>query len=263
MFPRGVISLYLARLCVIILVVVAVVLSCAGGSDASTPAFIKSLPSGELRFTCTNATFAGDVAVGSASLLKVNTKLNALETRVIRNIPRDEVNLLAYGAAADGVNDDAWAFNSALDAIRTTGGTLYIPAGQYLLKGQVWMDMEALSGKIEIRGDGVSTVLLWTFDEDAPSHLFAFSSGGSASQIPIHIHDLKIFVTDYLFGYSVFDFSATLYVYMHDVTINANDIPLEIIKAQEGKDYVFERLLVTYIGTYSTVFSMTEIENVI
>jgi hypothetical protein len=39
----------------------------------------------------------------------------------------------SYGAKGDGINDDAPAIQNAMDALRRTGGTVYIPAGTYVL----------------------------------------------------------------------------------------------------------------------------------
>lgn len=46
----------------------------------------------------------------------------------------DSVNVLAFGAAGDGVTDDTPAFQDALDALDAAGGgTLRIPPGRYLV----------------------------------------------------------------------------------------------------------------------------------
>lgn len=41
------------------------------------------------------------------------------------------VNVLDYGAVGDGTTDDTAALNAALDAIKTTGGTVFLPKGVY------------------------------------------------------------------------------------------------------------------------------------
>ena len=46
-------------------------------------------------------------------------------------------NVKSYGAKGDGTTDDATAIQSALDALSTTGGTIYFPPGVYLIKTAV------------------------------------------------------------------------------------------------------------------------------
>lgn len=43
------------------------------------------------------------------------------------------VNVKDFGAKGDGVTDDSSAIQSALDSIKTTGGTIFFPAGTYLV----------------------------------------------------------------------------------------------------------------------------------
>lgn len=44
------------------------------------------------------------------------------------------VNVLDYGAKADGITDDTPAFNLAFDAVKSAGGTVFVPAGRYMIK---------------------------------------------------------------------------------------------------------------------------------
>lgn len=48
------------------------------------------------------------------------------------------VNVLAYGAVGDGVADDTKAIQAALDALKTTGGTIHFPVGIYRLTKSVY-----------------------------------------------------------------------------------------------------------------------------
>lgn len=43
-------------------------------------------------------------------------------------------NVVDFGAKGDGVTDDAAAIQSALDSLSTTGGVIYFPFGNYLIK---------------------------------------------------------------------------------------------------------------------------------
>lgn len=51
-----------------------------------------------------------------------------------KRIIKDEINVTWFGAVGDGVTDDTDAFQQALDCIRSTGGTVLVPKGTFLLK---------------------------------------------------------------------------------------------------------------------------------
>lgn len=56
-------------------------------------------------------------------------------------------NVSDFGAVADSTSDNTQAFRAALDAARETGGTVYIPAGRYLIK-----DTLTVPSGVELRG---------------------------------------------------------------------------------------------------------------
>lgn len=64
-----------------------------------------------------------------------------------------EVNLRDFGAVGDGETDDAPAFQKALDALAAAGGgTLFIPAGKYVIATPVTKNFAGLASSITIRG---------------------------------------------------------------------------------------------------------------
>jgi hypothetical protein len=69
-----------------------------------------------------------------------------------------EVNVRDFGAVGDGLHDDTPAFNSALTALGSGGGTLYVPQGTYILTPESGTPDRALdlsnSHDIVITGDG-------------------------------------------------------------------------------------------------------------
>lgn len=77
------------------------------------------------------------------------------------------VNVTNYGAVGDGVTDDTPAIQNAINSL-TNGGTVYIPAGTYLLKGDNPGEKDGTSALnitqpgITFRGDGASSILLQT-----------------------------------------------------------------------------------------------------
>lgn len=64
------------------------------------------------------------------------------------------LNVSDFGGVGDGVTDDGPAFQSALDALADAGGgTLFVPAGRYLIKTPVIKDFSALEGgSVSIQG---------------------------------------------------------------------------------------------------------------
>src|SRR5215213_7724711 len=65
----------------------------------------------------------------------------------------DTINLRDFGAIGDGVTDDAPAFQKALDALATAGGgTLFIPAGQYVIATPVSKNFSGSASSITITG---------------------------------------------------------------------------------------------------------------
>jgi len=65
---------------------------------------------------------------GSAS---VATSLDVLPG--IPSGPSQRVNVRDFGARGDGLHDDTQAFVSAANALKPSGGELYVPAGEYIL----------------------------------------------------------------------------------------------------------------------------------
>lgn len=61
------------------------------------------------------------------------------------------VNIVDYGADATGVADSSSAIQAAIDAIPSTGGTLYIPKGTYSLTSGVVVNK---NGSVHILGEG-------------------------------------------------------------------------------------------------------------
>jgi len=84
-------------------------------------------------------------------------------------------NVMDYGAKADGATDDTGAIQAAIDAATTTGGAVRLPAGEYLVAGNLELkESVALLGVNAAQasiGQRKGTILLATAgrgDEDAP-----------------------------------------------------------------------------------------------
>lgn len=63
------------------------------------------------------------------------------------------LNVRDFGATGDSTTDDGPAFQKALDALATAGGgTLFVPAGQYVIATPVSKDFSGSASSITIRG---------------------------------------------------------------------------------------------------------------
>ena len=49
-------------------------------------------------------------------------------------VDSSRVNVLDFGAKADSITDDTSAFNAAFDAVKAKAGTVFVPAGRYMIK---------------------------------------------------------------------------------------------------------------------------------
>jgi len=79
----------------------------------------------------------------------------------------DYFSVLFYGATGNGTTDDTAAVQAAITAAQTHGGgTVYFPAGQYLLKGS-GAQLLLVQKQIKIVGDGRGSTLL--VDPTVPS----------------------------------------------------------------------------------------------
>ena len=94
------------------------------------------------------------LTIGLASLQAAAHETNQRSTRHTATAASTVVvDLTSYGAAGDGVTDDAPAVQQALDALAAAGGgTLFVPAGRYALLTPVRKDFSAAPVSITIRG---------------------------------------------------------------------------------------------------------------
>jgi hypothetical protein len=92
-------------------------------------------------------------------------------------------NVKDYGAVGDGNTDDTGAFSAAFQAlVSSKQGTVYFPTGNYHIGSTVTIDNADSIGTFSIRGDGPSSVVLWSAD----SHLFSFQSDTPVNFLNMH-----------------------------------------------------------------------------
>jgi hypothetical protein len=71
------------------------------------------------------------------------------------------VNVREFGARGDGVQDDAFAFEAALAALESSGGTLFIPSGTYILRPHRMGALEIGNrSNITLAGEGIDRSIL-------------------------------------------------------------------------------------------------------
>lgn len=80
-------------------------------------------------------------------------------------------NIRDYGAVGDGATDDSTAIIETISKCMNHGGLLYIPTGTFLIDSQL---VFKIPNQYTIAGDGLSSVLLWNFDD----HLIYITSEG-------------------------------------------------------------------------------------
>jgi hypothetical protein len=56
-------------------------------------------------------------------------------------------SILNFGAVADGTTDNTDAFRKAISAASPSGGTVFVPAGKYLIKGSLYLKGVSLKGE--------------------------------------------------------------------------------------------------------------------
>lgn len=71
---------------------------------------------------------------------------SAVQTELTTGNP--VINVMAYGATGDGSTDDTAALQAALDAVPSSGGTVLLPAGTYIVSSTLVIDKDStvLSG---------------------------------------------------------------------------------------------------------------------
>lgn len=90
------------------------------------------------------------------------------------------VNVLDYGAVGDGTTESATAFNNAI-ATLSSGGVLYIPAGQYKISSTVTLDDD-----VSVVGEGTSSVILCNVASDNTDAINGVFCAKSKSNISIN-----------------------------------------------------------------------------
>lgn len=110
------------------------------------------------RVTPINASWLNDVndAVYSGTGVFTQAGTGAV-ARTAQSKMREVVSVKDFGAIGDGVTDDTAAIQAAINSLGTTGGTVYLPPGQYKVTSTL-----TRGNNILIAGAGVSSSLVST-----------------------------------------------------------------------------------------------------
>jgi hypothetical protein len=140
--------------------------------DVGNPATTSAL--GRVKMATAPADAASPLAVGpndyATTLRAALTRLDtapavasapvAVGVNSLAVLNRPQVfNVKAYGAVGNGVADDTAAFSAALAAALAVRGSLYFPAGRYLLSG-VGSEILLVNKSITVCGDGAGASIL-------------------------------------------------------------------------------------------------------
>lgn len=77
----------------------------------------------------------------------VATSLRAQATRSGETVGKPYINIREAGAKGDGTTDDTAAFQGALDSLEKTGGTVFVPAGNYRITRRLLLSGDHASAK--------------------------------------------------------------------------------------------------------------------
>lgn len=157
-------------------------------TDSDTVTFVNGLHVGaSVKFTTSQLNSpSGDAAQVSyippfTGSVATNVELKLAQT----------VSVKDFGAVGDGVTDDTAAIQAAIDAITTTGGVVYVPAGIYNISSKI----SVYSG-ITLQGDGAgmdwSLVGITPFADVPVTELNWTGGASSIVELPDATHDAGV-----------------------------------------------------------------------
>jgi hypothetical protein len=133
-----------------------------------------------------------------------------------KRIFKDRLNVTWFGAVGDGVTDNTAAFTKALDAIRTSGGTVYVPKGTFLLKKAL-----VLNDRMNLTGQYTESKLVFELSGNTATTTGVLVLGSDLVVERLHI---DVLLTSTLHGFrgnnvSVGEYVSTSYKNLNNIVI--------------------------------------------
>lgn len=106
-------------------------------------------------------------------------------------------SVLSYGAISDGVTDNTPAFQKAIDAASVSGGTVFVPAGKYLIKGSLRLEGIALKGDNQAPRsweplNGTVILAIGGRDNEKAQSLFEMRNSSAVSGITVFYPEQRV-----------------------------------------------------------------------
>lgn len=149
----------------------------------------------------------------------VITATGGSASRTLSNIESDHYNVLDYGAIADGVTDSSSAFNAVSIAACATGGTIFIPKGQYFLNSQ-WSILPVNPVKVCIEAYGAEI-----FTQNTTNGQSALKIQGGYTPEGITVNGLKVNHRGNTHARAGFELIQTTHARLNSCTVEGHNTP--------------------------------------
>ena len=116
-------------------------------------------------------------------LVTWKSKLTGAVDRALDDRLGDTVSVKDFGAVGDGITDDSAAFNAAISALSTRGGSVYVPTGNYKVLN-LNIDVRTLDfhgNRIGFFGDGPALSVLIGSSSISTSYVMAVTANTTAA----------------------------------------------------------------------------------
>lgn len=154
---------------------------------AGTPPASGDIDVGELAINAADAALyvkdtSGNIKNPANSATFTQSGTGAVQRTVEAKL-KDVVSVKDFGAVGDGVTNDTAAIQAAVNAVGTAGGgTVYFPAGTYLVSATIAVNYS----NVYLRGEGMWNTLI-TRNSSAFSDTILFQGGGSDATLLLNV----------------------------------------------------------------------------
>lgn len=146
------------------------------------------------------------------------TPVNSLTARSLPERFADWYNVKDYGAVGNGSTDDTAAIQAAITAAGVGGGTVWLPAGEYLVTSTLLMNKSG----VNLRGDSMYTYI--DFEPTADDICLHLGLGVSFSILFCHISDVRFYSDDSAFAKTAICFENARQCSIQRVFVNGSPV---------------------------------------